>query len=274
MLPCYKYTKFNEVGDFLQNNYRGTVFFDLDGTLLNAESKVDDSVAKAVHELKENGYLPVISTGRSPIEIEAATSTTGIDTYITLNGAFVQSQDKIIYQSNIKPELIKQLIDQTKEFGDSVSMHSPSESFLSEASPFVEEFYQAVNIDLPAVDPLYYQKDNVPMIVIVSEGDSDRYQEKFPELKFYKTGPYSIDTVEKDISKMSGIKHLIKGLKMEDKPVYAFGDGTNDLPMIKYADYGIAMGNGIDSVKAAATYVTTENVNGGIVNGLKHYNLI
>lgn len=258
----------------MQNNYRGTVFFDLDGTLLNAQSRVDDSVATAVHQLKENGYLPVISTGRSPIEIEAATSTTGIDTYITLNGAFVQSQDKVIYQNNIKPELVKQVIEQAKEFGDSVSMHSPTESFLSEASPFVEEFYRAVDIDLPLIDPLFYQKGDVPMVVVVSGGDSERYQEKFPELKFYKTGPYSIDTVEKDVSKMSGIKHLIKGLALEDKPVYAFGDGTNDLPMIKYADYGIAMGNGIDSVKDAATYITTENVNGGIVNGLKHYNLI
>ncbi|KRK95251.1 Cof-type HAD-IIB family hydrolase [Companilactobacillus futsaii] len=258
----------------MQNNYRGTVFFDLDGTLLNAQSQVDDSVATAVHQLKENGYLPVISTGRSPIEIEAATSTTGIDTYITLNGAFVQSQDKVIYQNNIKPELVKQVIEQAEKFGDSVSMHSPSESFLSEASPFVEEFYQAVNIDLPTIDPFFYQKGDVPMVVVVSNGDSQRYQEKFPELKFYKTGPYSIDTVEKDVSKMSGIKHLIKGLDLEDKPVYAFGDGTNDLPMIKYADYGIAMGNGIDSVKEAATYITTENVNGGIVNGLKHYNLI
>lgn len=258
----------------MQNNYRGTVFFDLDGTLLNAQSRVDDSVATAVHQLKENGYLPVISTGRSPIEIEAATSTTGIDTYITLNGAFVQSQDKVIYQNNIKPELVKQVIEQAKEFGDSVSMHSPTESFLNEASPFVEEFYHAVDIDLPSIDPLFYQKGDVPMVVVVSDGDSKRYQEKFPELKFYKTGPYSIDTVEKDVSKMSGIKHLIKGLELEDKPVYAFGDGTNDLPMIKYADYGIAMGNGIDSVKDAATYITTENVNGGIVNGLKHYNLI
>ncbi|QMT83666.1 Cof-type HAD-IIB family hydrolase [Companilactobacillus pabuli] len=258
----------------MQNNYRGTVFFDLDGTLLNAQSRVDDSVATAVHQLKENGYLPVISTGRSPIEIEAATSTTGIDTYITLNGAFVQSQDNIIYQNNIKPELVKQVIEQAKKFGDSVSMHSPTESFLSEASPFVEEFYHAVDIDLPSIDPLFYQKGDVPMVVVVSGGDSERYQEKFPELKFYKTGPYSIDTVEKDVSKMSGIKHLIKGLELEDKPVYAFGDGTNDLPMIKYADYDIAMGNGIDSVKDAATYITTENVNGGIVNGLKHYNLI
>ena len=61
---------------------------------------------------------------------------------------------------------------------------------------------------------------------------------------------------------------------LTDKPVYAFGDGTNDLPMIEFADYSVAMGNGIDAVKEAATYVTTENVNGGIVNGLKHFNLI
>jgi len=258
----------------LQKNYRGTVFFDLDGTLLNNHSQVDDSVAAAIHELKENNYLPVISTGRSPIEIDAATSTTGIDTYITLNGAFVQSQDKIIYQNDIKPELLEKVIQQAHDFGDSVSMHSPEESYLSETTPFVKEFYDAVNIDLPEVDPEYYRKGKVQMVVVVSGGDSERYQEKFPELKFYKTGPYSIDTVTNGISKMSGIKHLVQGLNLEDKPVYAFGDGTNDLPMIEFADYGIAMGNGIDSVKDAATYVTTENVNGGIVNGLKHYNLI
>lgn len=258
----------------MQKNYRGTVFFDLDGTLLNNDSQVDDSVAKAVKQLKENDYLPVISTGRSPIEIDAATSATGIDTYITLNGAFVQSQGQVIYQNNLKPELVGKLIKQAKEFGESVSMHSVDKTFLSEATPFTKEFYTAVNIDIPDVKPDFYLKEDVPMAIVVSHGDSKRYQDKFPELKFYKTGPYSIDTVEKDVSKMSGIKHLIKGLGLEDKPVYAFGDGTNDLPMIKFADYGIAMGNGISSVKAAASYITTENVNNGIVNGLKHYNLI
>ena len=258
----------------MQKNYRGTVFFDLDGTLLNAQSQVDDSVAQAVRKLKENDYLPVISTGRSPIEIDAATSATGIDTYITLNGAFVQSQDKVVYQNNIKPSLIEAVTAQAEKFGDSISMHSPDQTFLNRSTPFVEEFYHAVNLELPEVDPDFYNKTDVQMFLVVSDGDSERYQELFPSLKFYKTGPYSIDVVTDGVSKMSGIKHLLKGLDLEDKPVYAFGDGTNDLPMIEFADYGIAMGNGIAPVKEAATYVTTENVNGGIVNGLKHYNLI
>jgi len=258
----------------LQNNYRGTVFFDLDGTLLNAHSQVDDSVAQAVHKLKENNYLPVISTGRSPIEIDAATRTTGIDTYITLNGAFVQSQDKVIYQNNIDPELLDRVITQATEFGDAVNVLAPHESYLTAMNPSVKHFFENVSLSLPEVNPGYYKNHDIPMIFIISDDPSEKYQNLFDELHFYKTGQHSIDTVEKHISKMSGIKHLLKELQLEDKPVYAFGDGTNDVPMINFADYGIAMGNGIQTVKDAATYVTTENVNGGIVNGLKHFNLI
>lgn len=258
----------------MHNNYKGTVFFDLDGTLLNAHSEVDPDVAQATRQLKENGYLPVINTGRSPIEIHAVTSTTDIDTYITLDGAYVQSQGKTIFESNIENELIEKLIVQAKKFDDPISMHSAEESYLDRINPFVEDFYKSVHLDLPEADPKFYQTNDVPMIVIVTAEDGSKYQEIFDDLTFYKTGPYSVDAVNKGISKMTGIKHLLKGLDLEDKPVYAFGDGNNDLPMIEFADYSVAMGNGLDSVKEAATYVTTENVNGGIVNGLKHFNLI
>lgn len=258
----------------MYKNYKGTVFFDLDGTLLNAHSQVDPEVAQATRDLKANGYLPVINTGRSPIEIEAVTSTTDIDTYITLDGAYVQSQGETIFESNLSTEAIEKLIEQAKKFNDPLSMHSADQSFLNEINPFVEDFYKSVHLELPAADPKFYQTNDVPMIVIVTADDADKYQNIFDDLTFYKTGPYSVDTVNKGISKMTGIKHLLKGLDLEDKPVYAFGDGNNDLPMIKFADYGVAMGNGLDSVKEAASYVTTENVNHGIVNGLKHYNLI
>ncbi len=258
----------------MQTNYKGTVFFDLDGTLLNHHSEVDPDVAEATRELKRNGYLPVINTGRSPIEIEPVTSTTDIDTYITLDGAFVQSEGKVIYENNIKPELTEKLIAQVKKFDDTVSMHSSTTTLLNEVNPFVEEFYKSVHVELPEVDPKYYLNNKVQMVVIVTPDDGSNYQELFDDLKFYKTGPCSVDAVNKGVSKMSGIKHLLKGLGLEDKPVYAFGDGNNDLPMIEFADYSVAMGNGLDVVKDAATYVTTENVNGGIVNGLKHFNLI
>ncbi|AUI70831.1 Cof-type HAD-IIB family hydrolase [Companilactobacillus alimentarius] len=258
----------------MQTNYKGTVFFDLDGTLLNDHSAIDPDVADATRLLKENGYLPVVNTGRSPIEIDPVLSSTDIDTYITLDGAYVQSQGKVVYENNIKPDLIEKLLKQVDKFGDTVSMHSADQSSLNVATPFVEGFYDSIHLELPQIDPKFYLKNKVPMIVVVTADDGSNYQELFDDLTFYKTGPCSVDTVNKGVSKMSGIKHLLKELHLEDKPVYAFGDGNNDLPMLEFADYSVAMGNGLETVKSIASYVTTENVNGGIVNGLKHYNLI
>ena len=54
----------------------------------------------------------------------------------------------------------------------------------------------------------------------------------------------------------------------------AFGDGGNDIDMLKHVGYGVAMGNAADDVKQAADYVTTEIDNDGIAHALKHFGLI
>lgn len=258
----------------LQKNYLGTVFFDLDGTLMNAHSEIDDSVANAVHKLHDNGYLPVISTGRATNELQHVLGPTGIDSYITLNGAYIKSGDQVIYESQLDDATIESIMEATDHFGDTLAMHTSDVTKIYKYKPIVSEFYASVHIEEPEVDPEFYKHNNIPMVIVVSHEGPQRYQEMFPELNFFKTGAYSIDTVKKDVSKMHGIKHLLSGLNLENKPVYAFGDGANDVPMIKFADHSVAMGNGIDEVKQLADFVTTANTDNGIVNGLKHFDLI
>lgn len=55
---------------------------------------------------------------------------------------------------------------------------------------------------------------------------------------------------------------------------YAFGDSNNDAEMIKAAGHGIAMGNACNELKAIADYVTTDIDEDGIMNALKHFELI
>ncbi|MFD1473039.1 Cof-type HAD-IIB family hydrolase [Companilactobacillus mishanensis] len=258
----------------MKNNYKGTVFFDLDGTLMNKESQIDDSVAEAIEQLRANGYLPVISTGRATNELQHVLKATGIDSYITLNGAYIQSENQIIYESSLDDETIESVMAAAKDFGDIIAMHSSQVTKLHSDAPIVEEFYSSVHLAKPELDPEFYKKTTIPMIIVISHNGPQRYQEMFPDLNFFKTGDYSIDTVKKDVSKMHGIKHMLKGLDLEDKPVYAFGDGANDVPMIKFADHSVAMGNGIDEVKEIADFITTDNTDNGIVNGLKHFDLI
>ena len=54
----------------------------------------------------------------------------------------------------------------------------------------------------------------------------------------------------------------------------AFGDGENDLDMLKAVQLGIAMGNGEEQVKQIADYVTSDINEDGIYNACKHYKLI
>ena len=54
----------------------------------------------------------------------------------------------------------------------------------------------------------------------------------------------------------------------------AFGDGGNDLEMLRHAAIGIAMGNADDDVKQAADYVTNDVDDEGVFKALQHFGLV
>ena len=49
----------------------------------------------------------------------------------------------------------------------------------------------------------------------------------------------------------------------------AFGDGTNDLTMLRAAGLGVAMGNAAPEVKAAADMVTDDNEHSGVAKVIR-----
>ena len=51
----------------------------------------------------------------------------------------------------------------------------------------------------------------------------------------------------------------------------SFGDGENDIPMIKAAGLGVAMGNALDTVKAVADTVTLTNDENGVAAAIRKY---
>lgn len=51
----------------------------------------------------------------------------------------------------------------------------------------------------------------------------------------------------------------------------SFGDGENDLSMIRMAGIGVAMENGEESVKTAADYITKTNNEAGVAKAICHF---
>lgn len=76
------------------------------------------------------------------------------------------------------------------------------------------------------------------------------------------------------IHKATAIEKIIQHLDINKENTFAFGDGLNDIEMLSFVRYGIAMGNANEEVKRAAADITDRHDEDGIYNSFKKYGLI
>ena len=110
--------------------------------------------------------------------------------------------------------------------------------------------------------------------VFVSVEEEGDFMQLMPNSKTARWTSHFTDIIPKDGGKNKGIDAIINhfGIKLEE--TMAFGDGGNDIDMLKHAGIGIAMENARDDVKEIADFITTSVDDDGITNALKHYNVL
>ena len=96
-----------------------------------------------------------------------------------------------------------------------------------------------------------------------------RLQAKFPQYTFVTAYPYNLEVNMPAATKGSGLMQLAQILGLERGQVMAFGDGGNDVPMLRSAGVGVAMGNACDEAKAAAACVGPTNNEDGVAQVLE-----
>ena len=95
-----------------------------------------------------------------------------------------------------------------------------------------------------------------------------------PELKFTRWNSTFLDIIPPTGGKDVGIQAVMEHYGLFPEEVMAFGDGENDLPMLRYAGIGVAMGTASDFVKSQSDYVTGTVDELGILHALEHYGLV
>jgi len=78
----------------------------------------------------------------------------------------------------------------------------------------------------------------------------------------------------KDRSKGTGMYDVMNDYGFKKDEVCAFGDGGNDIEMLKMAGLGIAMGNGRQECKDAADYIADDISKDGLYKAIKHFGFL
>lgn len=104
------------------------------------------------------------------------------------------------------------------------------------------------------------------------DGISEIVHQKFDKDYFVvRTGVGFLEIFPKDVNKGAALKALTKVLKLNIDETIAMGDRDNDIPMLKIAGKGIAMGNALPDVKKSSEYVTTDNNHSGVGKAIEKF---
>lgn len=273
---------------------RKVVFFDIDGTLMTSKNQLPESTQQAIKELKDNGHLPIISTGRPPEMLEAVAEALGIENYISLNGQYIVVDGEPIYSKPLPTDALENLIETSYDQGDRTFLLTENQvigntfmsemmdpDFLTYVYTHLSELPTEVTLELfkhmtekPLPRDRYEREEVLMAFVNTSEENDAFYQEHFPDLHFTRATPLIGEAIMKGSHKAIGMERVVNHLGKNMTDTIAFGDSLNDIEMLEAAGAGVAMGNGREELKEIADYVTADVSDDGILKGLKRLKLI
>lgn len=247
-------------------------FFDIDGTLVDEEKRIPEDAIEAIRRLKEQGIEPVIATGRAPYFFQDLAKQIGIESYVSLNGAYVRYRGEDLYESKIPVEVLEKLVGLAGKNGHELVFEGKNTYFAtSPEHPFVYEAVASLKVVHPEADADFWKKEGIYQVFLHCESQEEHlYPSELPELRFVRWHSKAMDVLPNTGSKAEGIKALLDTLGIAPEEAIAFGDGLNDKEMLQFVGLGIAMGNSHKELIPYADYVTTNVDEGGVKNGLEY----
>ncbi len=261
------------------------IALDLDGTLLNTDKQLTERNRDALYAAAEKGIFIVPSTGRFYKGMPDAIRALPFVRYvITINGAQVidLQSDEPVYSADIPTDealALYHFLDTVPVIYDcytggwgymTARMQEMAAEYVGEVhalemvrrlrSPVPElKKYLAENGLRPQKIQLF-TKNDVPY----REKLMGILKEKYPQFAISSSLYNNVEINSHDADKGLALRHLWEHLGLRRDEVMAFGDGLNDLAMLKTAGYSVAMGNAHPDVKAVSDVIAEDCDHDGV----------
>lgn len=260
----------------MENNIK-VCFFDIDGTIY--EHRLHDfphSTQSALYRLKENGYRIVIATSRCRHEMQHTPSffrSFPWDAVIYDGGAVMEIDHEVVMEKTIDALDMEKIIKVCNE--KQLYMRYANYAVDHFNRPFpteLSDIYFQLYLMVPTVKP--YAGEGVTNMLLYADDETMTQLKKTLNASNIVDHQALYEITAKGVNKASAIEEIIQRWGYSMHEVIAFGDGYNDVEMLKRSGIGVAMGNGCEEAKAAADYVAAEIGKDGLYKACRHFGLI
>ncbi|MBF8807786.1 MAG: HAD family phosphatase [Enterococcus lacertideformus] len=247
------------------------IAIDLDGTTLNQDSIITAKTEKTLKKAINAGHHVSIATGRPFRMSHHYYQQLGLTTpMVNFNGALVHIPNQ--YWAHEKETLIdKQIVfdilAQKRQLNLDFIAAENRETYFIDSFDFFDAKIFAATKPSPKnlLSPHNLTMNPTSLLVRTkkqhAEQVSTELTRQFGNFVYVRTwgGPMAIlEIVSKGIEKAKGVHRIANYLNVDQKDVIAFGDEHNDLELLEYAGWGVAMKNGTEQLKGVADDITEQ----------------
>jgi Cof subfamily protein (haloacid dehalogenase superfamily) len=261
---------------------------DIDGTLVNSRDELTTRTRAALLRAVEHGIRLVLATGRRYKRALPLVEPLGIDApLVTASGALIKrpADHCTLFQASFERSLLCDALKIVDRAGYHAVLYADSfhEGFdfycscLEVESPELSDFYR-LNPDCHRLWPTMMTEPPEGIFGGFAIGQRAAMLQLAAELERQLPGQLYVHVLRSPryvghmceiapagVSKWSGILQLAREWGITANEICAVGDDVNDIPMIQAAGLGIAMGNALDEVKAAADRIAPTHDEDGLV---------
>ena len=266
------------------------LFTDLDGTLLNNRSQIDEEMKKALQDMTSQGHYLVLSSGRpldSILEVKELADMDFPNVFIIAsNGAVIYNCDtkETVHEIRVSYKDVSDIWNFAKEHNVHVQTYT-SDSIVT-ATEDEEIAYYRQRIHLPLIlsdSPLEILTQPPHKLLLIDLHDHARIagiqtlleQAYGDRLQTVFSNPYYLEVFAKEAGKGNSLQYLCNYLDIPLSDSFAAGDAENDLSMLQASGCAIVMCNGTEEVKKHADIITTRsNDESGLADIIYKYILV
>ena len=262
---------------------------DIDGTLVDRQDNISPATCDALQRAREAGVHVVLATGRRYSRALPLAEHLGFDVpLITASGALIKEPLKhaTLFRASFGDGLLAEVLRSIDRAGHEPVMYGDTylHGFdyycrtLEIENPELSEYFE-LNPGCERLDPQLVEQPPEGIFAGFAMGTRDVMQELATQLDEQHPGQlelhvlrspryvgYMCEIIPSGVSKWSAICHLADDWGIAAEAVCAVGDDVNDIPMIRSAGLGVAMGNALPEVKQEADRIAPPLEDDGLVD--------
>jgi Cof subfamily protein (haloacid dehalogenase superfamily) len=261
---------------------------DIDGTLVNSRDELTPATKAAIRRACDAGIRVVLATGRPYTRALPLVEPLGLHVpIVTASGGLIKDpvDHRTLFRAEFRPDVLAGTIQTVAAAGFDTVLYTDGHvegfyfyclSMSAEQREMSE--YLARNAEYGRVWPELLTAPPADVFAAFSMGDrpamlklGDALDTRFGQdlyvhvIRSPRYTGWMCEIAPGGVSKWTGIQHLAQDWGISDEEICAVGDDVNDIPMVQAAGLGVAMGNAVEELKAAADRVAPCHDSDGLV---------